>query len=59
MWSFPNFRYEKGIEKGIEDGELRKSLEITRRMRDFGDSLEKISIVTGRTELQLKENGIL
>jgi hypothetical protein len=25
----------------------------------LGDSLEKISIVTGLTELQLKENGIL
>jgi hypothetical protein len=28
-------------------------------MRELGDSLEKISIVTGLTELQLKENGIL
>jgi hypothetical protein len=28
-------------------------------MRDLGDSLEKISIVTGLTELQLKKNRIL
>jgi hypothetical protein len=28
-------------------------------MRELGDSLEKISIVTGLSELQLKENGIL
>jgi hypothetical protein len=28
-------------------------------MRELGDSLDKISIVTGLTELQLKENGIL
>ncbi len=52
-------KYEKGLEEGIEKGELRKSLETARKMRDFGDSLEKISIVTGLTELQLKENGIL
>jgi hypothetical protein len=44
-------KYEKGIEKG--------KLETARKMRDLGDSLEKISIVTGLTELQLKENGIL
>ena len=52
-------KYEKGIEKGIEEGELRKSMETARKMRELGDSLEKISIVTGLSELQLKENGIL
>ena len=44
-------KYEKGIEKG--------KLETARKMRELGDSLEKISIVTGLSELQLKENGIL
>ena len=52
-------KYEKGIEKGLEEGELRKSMETARKMRELGDSLEKISIVTGLSELQLKENGIL
>ena len=52
-------KYEKGIEKGIEEGELRKSMETARKMRELGDSLENIYIVTGLSELQLKENGIL
>jgi predicted transposase/invertase (TIGR01784 family) len=48
-------KYEKGIEKGIDLGRLKTA----RKMRELGDSLDKISIVTGLTELQLKENGIL
>jgi len=52
-----NYAYELAVkyEKGLEEGKL----ETARKMREMGDSLEKISIVTGLTELQLKENGIL
>jgi predicted transposase/invertase (TIGR01784 family) len=52
-----NYAYELAVkyEKGLEEGKL----ETARKMRELGDSLEKISIVTGLTELQLKENGIL
>ena len=52
-------KYEKGLEEGIEKGIDLGRLKTARKMRELGDSLEKISIVTGLSELQLKENGIL
>ena len=55
--------YERALEEGREEGELRgehkKALETARKMRDEGDSLEKILRISGLSEDQLKENGIL
>jgi predicted transposase/invertase (TIGR01784 family) len=55
--------YERALEEGKLEGKLEgrteKALETARRMRDFGDSLEKISIVSGLSEVELRENGIM
>jgi hypothetical protein len=55
--------YERALEEGKVEGKLEgrteKALETARRMRDFGDSLEKISIISGLSEVELRENGIL
>ncbi len=55
--------YERALEEGREEGELRgelkKALETARKMWDEGDSLEKILRISGLSESQLKENGIL
>ena len=55
--------YERALEEGKLEGKLEgrteKALETARRMRDFGDSLEKISIISGLSEVELRENGIL
>jgi predicted transposase/invertase (TIGR01784 family) len=50
---------EKIREEGKIEGELKKALETARKMREYGDSLEKIIIITGLTESQLGENGIM
>ena len=50
---------EKGRLEGLQEGEFRTKLETARKMREFGDSLEKIIIITGLSESQLKENGIM
>ncbi len=55
--------YERALEEGREEGELRgelkKALETARKMRDEGDSLDKILRISGLSEDQLRENGIL
>jgi predicted transposase/invertase (TIGR01784 family) len=50
---------EEGIEKGREEGELKTKLYTARKMREFGDTLDKITFITGLSEDQLKENGIV
>ena len=50
---------EEGIEKGREEGEFRNRLDTARKMRAFGDTLDKIIFITGLSEDQLRENGIL
>ncbi len=55
--------YERALEEGREEGQLRgefkNKLETARKMWDEGESLEKILRITGLSETQLKENGIL
>lgn len=55
-----NFAYNMAahFEEGIAEGEFKKALETARRMKDEGDSLDKILRITGLTESDLKENGI-
>ena len=54
---------EKGIEQGIErgrlEGEFRKALETARKMSEEGDTLEKILRITGLSEKELGEHGII
>jgi hypothetical protein len=51
--------YERALEEGREEGELRNKLETARKMLEEDDSIEKIIRITGLSEDQLKENGIL
>lgn len=48
-------QFEKGEMKGIEKGKI----EDARLMKEYGDPIEKIKKITGLTESQLKENGII
>ena len=54
---------EEGIERGREEGELRgelkKALETARKMQEERFNPEQIVRITGLSEDQLKENGIL
>jgi len=50
---------EEGIEKGREEGELKKAIETARKMLEKGFSVSEIQEITGLSEDQLKENGIL
>jgi predicted transposase/invertase (TIGR01784 family) len=49
----------EGLQEGLQEGEFRTKLETAQKMREFGDSLEKIITITGLSESQLKENGIV
>jgi predicted transposase/invertase (TIGR01784 family) len=50
---------EKIREEGELKGKLENKLETARKMIEFGDTLEKIKIITGLSEDELKENGVL
>ncbi len=50
---------EKIREEGELKGKLENKLETARKMQEFGDTLEKIKIITGLSEEELKENGVL
>ncbi len=52
-------RYELGIEEGIERGKLETKLETARKMNEDGFTIEQILRITGLSEDQLKENGVL
>jgi predicted transposase/invertase (TIGR01784 family) len=51
--------YERALEEGKLEGKLETKLETARKMRDYGDSIEKIIAITGLSESQLRENGIV
>ena len=42
-----------------EEGKLENKIEVAQRMREEGDSLDKILRITGLSEAQLRDNGIL
>jgi predicted transposase/invertase (TIGR01784 family) len=48
----------EGEIKGKLEGRFELSLETAKKMREEGDSIEKIIRITGLTEAQLRENGI-
>jgi predicted transposase/invertase (TIGR01784 family) len=51
--------YERALEEGREEGELKTKLDTARKMREFGDTIEKILLITGLSIDQLRENLIL
>ena len=51
--------YERALEEGELKGKLENKLETARKMREEGDSIDKILRITGLSENQLKEHGIL
>jgi predicted transposase/invertase (TIGR01784 family) len=51
--------YERTLEEGIGIGEMNKALETARRMKDKGFLVSEIEEITGLSENQLRENGIL
>ena len=52
-------KFEQGMEKGLEKGELKKAIETARRMREESFHLDQIIRLTGLSEFQLREFGIL
>jgi predicted transposase/invertase (TIGR01784 family) len=50
---------DKIREEGELKGKLENKLETARKMIEFGETLEKIKIITGLSEDELKENGVL
>ena len=50
---------EQGLEKGLEKGELKKAIETARRMREENFPQDQILRITGLSEFQLREFGIL
>jgi len=42
-----NTAIEEGLEKGRKKGHAEKALEIARKMKEIGDPIEKIQIITG------------
>jgi len=51
--------YERALEEGREKGEYKNKLETARKMKDEGFNPVQIIRITGLSENQLKENGIL
>ena len=51
--------YERALEEGREEGELKKAIEAARKMLEKEFSVSEIQEITGLSEDQLKENGIL
>ena len=39
--------FSKGLEEGLSKGQAETSLEIARKMKEMGDSIEKIQTITG------------
>ncbi len=60
------FDYNSGIYAAFRDGEIKGKLEgefetklqTARKMREYGDTLDKIILITGLSESQLREHGI-
>ena len=48
----------EGIEQGITQGRIVEKLEIARRMKEMGDPIEKICVITGLSLEALEELGI-
>ena len=50
---------KKGLEQGLEKGELKKAIETARRMKERRFTIQEIVEITGLSEFQIREFGIL
>jgi predicted transposase/invertase (TIGR01784 family) len=50
---------QEGILEGEQIGKMEKAIETARKMREYGDTLDKIILITGLSESQLRENEIV
>ena len=50
---------QEGLQEGLQEGEFRKAIETARKMKMKGFSKLEIIEITGLSESQLKENGIV
>ena len=46
---------QQGLEQGMEQGERKKAVDTARRMLKYGDSVEKITDITGLSVTELKQ----
>ena len=46
---------EEGREEGEARGELRAMQETARRMKEYGDPLDKISVITGLSDEEIEK----
>ncbi len=53
------YRNEVSLQGGKLKGKLEKAIETARKMKEEGLNFEQIIRISGLTENQLKENGIL
>ena len=51
--------YERALEEGREEGQLKNKLETARKMLYKGFSVSEIQDITGLSEEELRENGII
>ena len=51
--------YERALEEGREEGQLKNKLETARKMQVEGFNLQQIIKITGLSEDELQENGII
>ena len=49
----------EGKQEGKLEGEIETKLQTARKMREYGDTLDKIILITGLSESQLREQGIV
>jgi len=50
--------FRDGKAEGKQEGVMEKAMETARKMREFGDTIEKIILIIGLSESQLREQGI-
>ena len=51
--------FRDGKLEGKQEGEFENKLQTAKKMREYGDTLEKIILITGLSESQLREHGIV
>ena len=51
--------YERALEEGREEGQLKNKLETARKLVYKGFSVSEIQDITGLSEEELRENGII
>ena len=49
-----NEGYQQGIERGFADGSYQTKLETAKLLKQLGDSIQKITQVTGLSELEVE-----